>query len=72
LQTIPYNTLQILIAPSGDHGLALHSVRYAHWGYTQRLVFIRLNNAWEVRRIIDGEHWDRLASLAAPLHLASR
>ncbi|HSS52024.1 MAG TPA: carboxypeptidase-like regulatory domain-containing protein [Thermoanaerobaculia bacterium] len=56
---IPYNFLQTQIAPSGDHGLALHSVRYAYWGYSQYLVLVRLNNAWEVRRIIDGEHWHR-------------
>jgi hypothetical protein len=53
----PYGTLNIQIAPSGDHGLALHIVRYAYWGYSQYLVLVRLNNAWEVRRIIDGEHW---------------
>src|SRR6185312_8068746 len=58
-QSVPYNTLQTQIAPSGDHGLALHSVRYAFWGYNQYLVLVRLNNAWEVRRIIDGEHWHR-------------
>ncbi|HEX4962347.1 MAG TPA: carboxypeptidase-like regulatory domain-containing protein [Thermoanaerobaculia bacterium] len=58
-QKVPYNTLQIQIAPSGDHGLALHSVRYAYWGYSQHLVLVRLNGAWEVRRIIDGEHWHK-------------
>jgi hypothetical protein len=55
----PYGTLNIQIAPSGDHGLALHIVRYAYWGYSQYLVLIRLNNVWEVRRIIDAEHWHR-------------
>ncbi len=56
-QPVPYNTLEIQIAPSGDHGLALHTVRYAHWGYSQHLVLVRLKGAWEVRRAIDDEHW---------------
>jgi hypothetical protein len=56
-QSIPYNTLRTQIAPSGDHGLALHTVRYAHWGYSQYLVLVRSKNVWEVRRVIDHEHW---------------
>jgi len=54
---VPYNTLTTQIAPSGDHGLALHTVRYAYWGYSQYLVLVRLNEAWEVRRVIEHEHW---------------
>lgn len=56
-QPVPYNTLTIQIAPSGDHGLALHTVRYAHWGYSQHLVLVRFKQVWEVRRVIDHEHW---------------
>jgi len=58
-ENFPFNTLQTHIAPSGDHGLALHTVRYANWGYSMNLVLVRLNQVWEVRRIIDGKHWDR-------------
>jgi hypothetical protein len=58
-ETIPFSTLQTQIAPSGDYGLALHSVRSANWGYSQYLVLVRLNQVWEVRRVIDGTHWDR-------------
>ncbi|MFY9826252.1 MAG: carboxypeptidase-like regulatory domain-containing protein [Thermoanaerobaculia bacterium] len=59
-QTIPFNALRTQIAPSGDHGLALYSVRYAYWGYSQYLVLVRLNDAWEVHRVIEGEHFDSL------------
>ncbi|HEY7216362.1 MAG TPA: carboxypeptidase-like regulatory domain-containing protein [Thermoanaerobaculia bacterium] len=58
-QQVPYNTLDLQIAPSGDHGLALHSVYYAHWGYSQHLVLVRLNNAWKVRRVIDYQRWHK-------------
>ena len=56
-QSIPFNTLRVQIAPSGDHGLVLHTVRYAHWGYSLHLVLVRLNGVWQVRRVIDNEHW---------------
>jgi carboxypeptidase family protein len=58
-QPVPPNYLDIQIAPSGDHGLALHTVRYLNWGYSQHLVLVRLGKTWEVRRVIDNEHWHR-------------
>jgi len=54
---VPYNTLITQVAPSGDHGLALHKVFYAYWGYSQYLVLVRLKDAWEVRRVIEEERW---------------
>jgi hypothetical protein len=56
-QSVPYNTMQTQIAPSDDHGLVLHTVRYAHWGYSQYGVLVRLNDTWEVRRVIHHERW---------------
>ena len=56
-QQIPYHTLDTQIAPRGDHGLALLTVRYAFWGYSRYAVLVRSGGAWEVRRVIDHEHW---------------
>jgi hypothetical protein len=58
-ETIPFSTQQSQIAPSGDYGLVLHTVRYANWGYSQYLVLVRMSQVWEVRRVIDDKHWDR-------------
>ncbi len=54
-----YSTLETQIAPNGDHGLALLTVRYANWGYSQYGVIVRLNGVWQVRRVIDNERWHK-------------
>lgn len=53
----PYAAVDITQAPGGDHAIATHSVRYAHWGYSQQVILVRVQGVWEVRRVLAHEHW---------------
>jgi hypothetical protein len=53
----PYASVNITQAPGGEHAVALLSVRYAHWGYSQRVILVRWQGVWEVRRVPAYEQW---------------
>jgi hypothetical protein len=53
----PHASVHIEQAPGGDHAIAMVSVMYAHWGYSQRVILGRTQKDWEVRRVLSHEHW---------------
>lgn len=53
----PYASVNIAQAPGGEHAIVTHSVRYAHWGYSQLVILVRLHGEWVVRRVLAHEHW---------------
>lgn len=53
----PYSSVNISQAPGEQHAIVMHSVRYAHWGYSQLVILVKGQGAWDVRRVLQHEHW---------------
>lgn len=48
-----------ILGPEKAHALTTFSVRYAHWGYSQRLVLVHDRQRWRLAMVQDYEHWHR-------------
>jgi hypothetical protein len=55
----PWARAEAVLAPSGDHAVVTHEVRYANWGYSQILSVVKTRDVWEVRLVRPHRHWHR-------------
>jgi hypothetical protein len=53
----PWAQARVTLAKGGDRAIVSHEVRYAHWGYSQRIVVVRTPAGFEARLVIAHEHW---------------
>ena len=53
-QRRPFNSHEIVEAPGAGHAVVTVTVRYAHWGYSQRLALVRSHGVWDVRWVLPG------------------